>query len=260
MASRLPFGRQPVLGVRRAARDELPLDDPRGLELLQPFRERRRRDPGQRLAELVEARRRWRRHRSCPASSGAPAAPPRSGARRGPASSYDTAATSAPCPAGSRAQARGPRRCSSPGGRSSARAPPRGRRRGRRGCAPAGSPRSARRRGPPGPSASRPPIGSTRPCRVTSPVIPTVCFTGRPLSSDASAVVIAVPALGPSLGIAPGRDVHVELALEAAAVDAELVGVGAARRRARSAPTPSSRRPAGRSAPGPCRPPSRSPR
>ena len=48
-----------------------------------------------------------------------------------------------------------------------------------------------------------PPIGSTRPCSVTSPVMPTVCFTGRPDSSDASAVVIVMPALGPSLGIAP---------------------------------------------------------
>ena len=33
--------------------------------------------------------------------------------------------------------------------------------------------------------------------------MPTLCFTGRPLSSDASAVVIVMPALGPSLGIAP---------------------------------------------------------
>ena len=48
-----------------------------------------------------------------------------------------------------------------------------------------------------------PPIGSTRPCSVTSPVMPTVCLIGRPLSSDASAVVIVMPALGPSLGIAP---------------------------------------------------------
>ncbi len=48
-----------------------------------------------------------------------------------------------------------------------------------------------------------PPIGSTRPCSVTSPVIPTVCFTGRPESSDASAVAIVIPALGPSFGIAP---------------------------------------------------------
>ena len=48
-----------------------------------------------------------------------------------------------------------------------------------------------------------PPIGSTRPWSVTSPVMPTVCFTGRPLSSDASAVVIVMPALGPSFGIAP---------------------------------------------------------
>ena len=48
-----------------------------------------------------------------------------------------------------------------------------------------------------------PPIGSTRPCSVTSPVIPTVCFTGRSDRSDASAVVIVIPALGPSFGIAP---------------------------------------------------------
>ena len=49
----------------------------------------------------------------------------------------------------------------------------------------------------------RPPIGSTRPCSVTSPVIPTVCLTGRPVRSDASAVAIVMPALGPSFGIAP---------------------------------------------------------
>ena len=48
-----------------------------------------------------------------------------------------------------------------------------------------------------------PPIGSTRPCNVTSPVIPTVWRTGRPVSSEASAVVIVIPALGPSFGIAP---------------------------------------------------------
>ena len=38
---------------------------------------------------------------------------------------------------------------------------------------------------------------------MTSPVIPTVCLTGRPESSDASAVAIVMPALGPSFGIAP---------------------------------------------------------
>ena len=38
---------------------------------------------------------------------------------------------------------------------------------------------------------------------VTSPVIPTVCRTGRPVSSEASAVAIVMPALGPSFGIAP---------------------------------------------------------
>ena len=33
--------------------------------------------------------------------------------------------------------------------------------------------------------------------------MPTVCFTGRPVRSDASAVAIVMPALGPSFGIAP---------------------------------------------------------
>ncbi len=48
-----------------------------------------------------------------------------------------------------------------------------------------------------------PPIGSTRPVSDTSPVIATSARTGRPESSDASAVVIVTPALGPSLGTAP---------------------------------------------------------
>ena len=33
--------------------------------------------------------------------------------------------------------------------------------------------------------------------------MPTVCLTFRSVSSDASAVTIVMPALGPSLGIAP---------------------------------------------------------
>ena len=49
----------------------------------------------------------------------------------------------------------------------------------------------------------RPPIGSTWPVSVTSPVIATSERTGRPESSEASAVTIATPALGPSLGVAP---------------------------------------------------------
>ena len=48
-----------------------------------------------------------------------------------------------------------------------------------------------------------PPIGSTRPCSVTSPVIPTSGRTVSPRSSDTSAVVIVTPALGPSFGTAP---------------------------------------------------------
>ena len=48
-----------------------------------------------------------------------------------------------------------------------------------------------------------PPIGSTRPVSDTSPVIATSDRTSRPDSSEASAVVIVTPALGPSLGTAP---------------------------------------------------------
>ncbi len=48
-----------------------------------------------------------------------------------------------------------------------------------------------------------PPIGSARPRSVISPVIATSRRTGRPDSSDTSAVAIARPADGPSFGIAP---------------------------------------------------------
>ena len=48
-----------------------------------------------------------------------------------------------------------------------------------------------------------PPIGSTRPVSDTSPVIATSDRTGRPDSSDASAVVMVTPADGPSFGTAP---------------------------------------------------------
>src|SRR4029453_2776406 len=49
----------------------------------------------------------------------------------------------------------------------------------------------------------RPPIGSTWPVRVTSPVIATSFRTGRFEISEASAVAIAMPAEGPSFGTAP---------------------------------------------------------
>ncbi len=48
-----------------------------------------------------------------------------------------------------------------------------------------------------------PPIGSTWPVSVISPVIATSARTGRPDSSDTSAVAIVTPALGPSFGVAP---------------------------------------------------------
>ena len=48
----------------------------------------------------------------------------------------------------------------------------------------------------------RPPMGSTRPRRVTSPVMATSRRTKRPVSAESMAVVMAMPALGPSLGVA----------------------------------------------------------
>src|SRR6266516_3344981 len=49
----------------------------------------------------------------------------------------------------------------------------------------------------------RPPIGSTRPRSVSSPVMARSLRAGRRHSSDASAVAIVIPAEGPSLGTAP---------------------------------------------------------
>src|SRR5665213_583289 len=48
-----------------------------------------------------------------------------------------------------------------------------------------------------------PPMGSTRPWRVTSPVIPTAGETGRSVSRLTRAVVMVTPAEGPSFGTAP---------------------------------------------------------
>ena len=48
-----------------------------------------------------------------------------------------------------------------------------------------------------------PPIGSTRPFKVTSPVMPTSERTGRPEASEARAATIVTPADGPSFGTAP---------------------------------------------------------
>ena len=48
-----------------------------------------------------------------------------------------------------------------------------------------------------------PPMGSTRPCSVTSPVMPTTERTGTSRSRLTSAVVMVTPADGPSLGTAP---------------------------------------------------------
>ena len=49
----------------------------------------------------------------------------------------------------------------------------------------------------------RPPIGSTCPLSVISPVIAVSERTGRPVTREAIAVAIVMPALGPSFGMAP---------------------------------------------------------
>ena len=49
----------------------------------------------------------------------------------------------------------------------------------------------------------RPPIGSTRPRKVISPVIAVSLRTGRRVSAEISAVAMVMPADGPSLGVAP---------------------------------------------------------
>ncbi|MBP2684848.1 MAG: rane-associated protein [Deltaproteobacteria bacterium] len=48
-----------------------------------------------------------------------------------------------------------------------------------------------------------PPMGRTRPRRVTSPVIATSLRTGIPVREETRAVAIVMPAEGPSFGIPP---------------------------------------------------------
>ena len=48
-----------------------------------------------------------------------------------------------------------------------------------------------------------PPTGSTLPRRVISPVMANLFFTLRCVNTDTSEVNIVIPALGPSLGVAP---------------------------------------------------------
>ena len=49
----------------------------------------------------------------------------------------------------------------------------------------------------------RPPIGSTRPRNVTSPVMAMSRCTGMPVIVEMMAVAMAMPADGPSFGVAP---------------------------------------------------------
>ena len=49
----------------------------------------------------------------------------------------------------------------------------------------------------------KPPIFYTSPLRVISPVIATSALTGKLANTEVTAVTIAIPALGPSFGVAP---------------------------------------------------------
>ena len=49
----------------------------------------------------------------------------------------------------------------------------------------------------------KPPIGRTSPLKVISPVIATSERIGIPVKTETKAVVMAIPAEGPSLGVAP---------------------------------------------------------
>ena len=49
----------------------------------------------------------------------------------------------------------------------------------------------------------KPPIGRTLPLKVTSPVIATSLLTGIPVKDETIEVTIAIPAEGPSFGVAP---------------------------------------------------------
>ena len=49
----------------------------------------------------------------------------------------------------------------------------------------------------------RPPMGSTRPRSVISPVMATSLRTGMPVITETMAVTMATPAEGPSFGVAP---------------------------------------------------------
>ena len=73
-----------------------------------------------------------------------------------------------------------------------------------------------------------PPMGSTRPCRVTSPVMPTTERTGTSRSRLTRAVVMVTPADGPSLGMAPaGTCRWNRLPAKTGRVDAQRLGVRA---------------------------------
>ena len=93
----------------------------------------------------------------------------------------------------------------------------------------------------------RPPIGSTSPRSVISPVIATSARTGMPVSADTKAVVIAAPGARAVLGRRAVGHVDVDVALlEQLVLDAQATRRGCAPRCAPPRPIPSSRRRASR--------------
>ena len=59
----------------------------------------------------------------------------------------------------------------------------------------------------------KPPIGSTRPLKVISPVMATFARTFFPVTADSMAVAMVMPADGPSFGTAPLRDMDMQVML-----------------------------------------------
>lgn len=59
----------------------------------------------------------------------------------------------------------------------------------------------------------KPPMGRTRPRRVTSPVMAMPRRTGQPVRADTMAVVMAMPGRGPVLGDGSLREVDVDILL-----------------------------------------------
>ena len=95
-------------------------------------------------------------------------------------------------------------------------------------CLSGSAPGGCRPAAPPGSFSFRPPIGSTFPRKVTSPVIATSRRTGMPVRTETIEVTMATPADGPSFGVRALGHVDMDVdRLEDRRLHAELRGVGA---------------------------------